>query len=120
MQEREQWVAFNVPINEAGEKEMEYLDYIDNPSSNIQAFFLPKKRNDFLFWLYEDFNKVFNLLIDDHEDERMKKEDVPKALEMALAFKAKQTGDEAKESCDKIIEVLTFAKEHNSMVEFWF
>ena len=114
------WACFHVPANEEGEKEMEYLDYIDNPSPNIKEFDMPYKQNAFLFWLYEDFNKEFNLLIDDHEDERMKKEDVPKALEMALAFKEKQTDEAAKEACDKIIEVLTFAKEHNSMVEFWF
>lgn len=111
---------FHVPVNEEGEKEMEYLDYIDNPSPNIKEFFMTEEQNDLLFWLYEAFNEKFNIIIADCEDECMKKEDVPKALEMALAFKEKQTDEAAKEACDKIIEVLNFAKEHNSLVEFWF
>ena len=120
MEERIKWACFHVPANEEGEKEMEYLDYIDNPSPNIKEFYLPEKQNDLIFRLYLDFDDEFNILIDNCESERMKKEDVPKALEMALAFKEKQTDEAAKEACDKIIEVLTFAKEHNSMVEFWF
>jgi len=50
----------------------------------------------------------------------MKKEDVPKALEMAIAFKKNANDNETKEAALKLIEILSFAKEHNSLVEFWF
>lgn len=120
MEERIQWVAFHVPINGAGEKEMEYLDYLDNPSPNIKEFNMTANQNNLLFWLYSSFNDSFGILIDDYEDERMKKEDVPKALEMAITFKDNAKDDETKEAASKLIEILTFAKEHNSLVEFWF
>ena len=120
MEENERWACFHVPVNEAGEKEMEYMDYIDNPSPNIKEFFFPYSYNEFLFRLYLDFNKEFNIIIDDCENERMKKEDVPKALEMATAFKEKANDNATKEAASKIIEILTFAKEHGSLVEFWF
>lgn len=116
----EMFSAFHVPINEAGEKEMEYLDYIDNPSPNIKEFFLINKQNDLLSRLYTNFNNEFNIIIDDCENERMKKEDVPKALEMAISFKNNASDDKTKEATSKLIEILTFAKEHNSLVEFWF
>ena len=116
----EMYSAFHVPVNESGEKEMEYLDYIDNPSSNIREFFLVNKQNDLLWSLYHDFNETFGIIIYDCEDERMKKEDVPKALEMAIAFKENANDDETKEAASKLIEILSFAKEHNSLVEFWF
>jgi len=120
MEERERWACFHVPINETGEKEMEYMDYIDNPSPNIKEFFFPYEWNELLFHLYLEFNKTFNIIIDDCEDERMKKENVPKALEMAIRFKENATDGKTKEATEKLIEILTFAKEHNSMVEFWF
>ena len=120
MEEKERLAWFNVPVNEAGEKEMEYMDYLDNPSPNIKEFFFPYRYNDYLFHLYLDFNKEFNIIIDDCEDERIKKEDVPKALEMAIAFKDNATDDDTKEAASKLIEILSFAKEHNSLVEFWF
>ncbi|MCR5217041.1 hypothetical protein [Treponema sp.] len=66
---------------------MEYMDYLDNYSPNIQEFSFPYRYNKFLLHLYFDFNKEFNIIIDDCENERMKKEDIPKALEMAIAFK---------------------------------
>ena len=50
----------------------------------------------------------------------MKKEDVPKALEMAIAFKENANDNETKEAALKLIEILSFAKEHNSLVYFWF
>ncbi len=120
MEEKIQWACFHVPVNEAGEKEMEILDYIDNPSPNIKEFYMTSKENDLLFWLYSSFNDVFGILIGDYEDERMKKEDAPKALEMAIAFRENAADENTKEAATKLIEILSFAKEHNSLVEFWF
>lgn len=120
MEKRERWAYFHVPMNEEGAKEMEYMDYIDTPSPNIKEFYFPYVWNDLLFHLYLEFNKAFNIIIDDCENECIKKEDVPKALEMAIDFKEKSSDEKTKEAADKIIEILTFAKEHNSMVEFWF
>ena len=120
MEEKERWACFHVPVNEAGETEMKNMDYLDNPSPNIREFFFPYKYNNFLFHLYLDYNKAFNIIIDDCEDERMKKEDVPKALEMAIAFRENAADESTKEAASKLIEILSFAKEHNSLVEFWF
>lgn len=39
---------------------------------------------------------------------------------MATAFKDKANDNATKEAASKIIEILTFAKEHGSLVEFWF
>lgn len=36
MEEKERLAWFHVPANEAGEKEMEYMDYLDTPSPNIR------------------------------------------------------------------------------------
>ena len=119
MKENERLAWFNVPVNEAGEKEMEYMDYLDTPSPNIREFSFPYRYNKFLLHLYFDFNKEFNIIIDDCENERMKKEDVPKALEMAIAFKENANDDKTKEAASKLIEILSFAKEHNSLVEFF-
>ncbi len=116
----ELYVAFFVPINEAGEKEMEYLDYIDNQSPNIKEFNMKSKLNNLLTPLYNQFNQAFGIIIDNCEDERMKKEDVPKALEMAWQFKKETVDTNTDIAATNLIEVLTFAKEHNSMVEFWF
>ena len=116
----EMWSAFHVPVNDAGEKEMEVLDYIDNPSPNIKSFYIVDKQNDLLWRLYHNFNEAFGIIIYDCEDERMKKEDVPKALEMAIAFRENAADENTKEAATKLIEILSFAKEHNSLVEFWF
>ena len=58
--------------------------------------------------MYFDFNKEFNIIIDDCENERMKKEDVPKALEMAIAFKENANDNETKKKKKKMIEILSF------------
>jgi len=120
MEENEKWAFFYVPLNEIGEREMEFMDYLDNPSSNIKEFCFPYKYNRLLFHLYLEFNKEFNIIIDNCENERMKKEHILKALEMATSFKEISKDEDTKESADKIIEILSFAKEHNSFVEFWF
>lgn len=120
MEEKERLAWFHVPANKAGEKEMEYMDYLDTPSPNIRKFSFPYKYNNYLLHLYFDFNKEFNIIIDDCENERMKREDVPKALEMTIAFKENANDNETKEAALKLIEILSFAKEHNSLVEFWF
>ncbi len=116
----EAWVSFHVPVNKKGAAEMEYLDYIDNPSPNIKEFYLKFKYNDKLNSLYTDFNHAFDIIIDDCENEDMRKEDVPAALNMALQFKKDAKNENTIIAIDKLIEVLAFAKEHESMVRFWF
>ena len=117
---RETWACFHVPLNDEGAKEMEYLDYIDTPSPNIKEFAILESESDLLWPLYDAFNKAFDIIIDTAEDETMRKEDVPKALEMAIAFKAQCSDEKTREVASKLIEILQFANEHHQMVEFWF
>ena len=111
---------FHVPLDEEGALEMEYMDYIDTPSPHIRKFSLPYCQFDLLYPLYHQLNVRFGLLISEAENERMKKEDVPQALEMAEAFKAQCTDEDSLEMVQKLIEILAFAKAHDAMVEFWF
>ena len=108
----------NVPINERGRRavteEHEYVEFIDDDFSSMKY-----SDEDALVLtdLFMEFNDVFDLLIDDCEDELLPADKVTPAVAMTKAF-LNRSKESDKPRIERFLAMLELAQRTNMPVSF--
>ncbi len=105
----------NVPRNEKG---MDEIEYLDETMANVETFELTEEEFESLFFgkdsLFTKFDKSFGTIINYCEEDEIKPEDIADAYEMACKHKAKSEIE--KKALNKVIDSLKLAKDSKT---FW-
>ncbi len=89
--------------------------------SNVEPFELTEKEYTYLRHyngMFDEFDKQFNLIIMECEEDRIEANDIGKALEIALTYSKKATTEIEIAAVNKVLTALRFAKERGTFLEF--
>ena len=87
--------------------------------SKFEDFMITKGDYDNLFNLFYRFNKCFDILIDEYEEEEISSDKIQSAIEMTEMYAANASAD-VKASAEKLLVALRRAKELNKPLELMF
>lgn len=89
--------------------------------SNVETFELTQEEFDYLDFtnrMFKAFDKEFNLIIMECEEDTIEAEDINKALEIAIKYSQKASTEMELSAVNKVITALKFAKERGTILEF--
>ncbi|MDO5576287.1 MAG: hypothetical protein Q4F84_04350 [Fibrobacter sp.] len=89
--------------------------------SNVETFELTQEEFDYLDFtnrMFKAFDKEFNLIIMECEEDTIEAEDIDKALDIALEYAKKASSAMELSAVNKVLAALRFAKERGTFLEF--
>ncbi len=73
-----------------------------------------------LFALFTDFNRAFDIIIDEYEEEVIPADRIGEAISLTEAYRRRSKNESVVQSADKLLAALTRAKDLNKPVELFF
>ena len=115
----EKKVFLEIPLNRIGLYSLaENIAARDEGNFKIYEFSYDDEM--LLLPLFHQFNEVFNICIDDYEEDILMVKQLSEAIKITKCFWEKATDSETKDNALKVLEALEFAKKLKMPIEFVF
>lgn len=96
-----------IPLNADGVRGLEFP--AEYKEENYRIIDVTEDDIRRLFWLFDEYNQAFDILIGSYEEETITATLLPRAIDLATTFRAGKTDPETLSSIDKLLDALRFA-----------